>query len=296
VKKQLVEKYSKDLDIETKLVYFSPALKYANTRVIIPYYECSITEHHKDDSIKYLDELVPAIKDMRYVPNANVTAFKAGEGIKEKVDIEGGLPPYTIQWNVGGKVKSYENEAFIYNLDVRDKVNKLAISATITDQNGISVSTGTTIAFDPSMIGIVDYPIAILANYRQFVTENSVTNRFGELEQGFVDQTLDDGVTKRFQWKGIWAWEQDFKSPKDYYYIDNTNITLYVGYGNPEYFTFEDITHDDYKLDHNDADNDLGDRNLEWLALYSCKVLRAYPKSPAALNVIHTNAKWSKAM
>ncbi|MDZ7706782.1 MAG: DUF6345 domain-containing protein [Trueperaceae bacterium] len=39
-------------------------------------------------------------------------------------------------------------------------------------------------------------------------------------------------------------------------------------------FTFEDSSHDDGTLTHTDADGDWGDGDLEWLALYSCQVLR----------------------
>ncbi|MBN2442556.1 MAG: hypothetical protein JXJ04_14475 [Spirochaetales bacterium] len=274
VRKMLMVKYGRDLAIETTLVYFSPALSYVNTRMIFPYYECSITEKSDDGETHYLDELVPAVKNSRYVPVAAIEAFQEGDVIKGKVEIKGGIPPYTIQWNIGGKFKTSGNEVIVYKLDARDKVKEQEISATITDQNGISVLARTTVAVDPSLLTFVDSPVLSFYSYRQFGTENAVTNQFGDLEQGFVNQMKADGVTKRFQWKGFNAWEQDFKSPMDYYYIDNTDITLYVGHGNPKYFKFTDTTHDDNKLYYNDADNDWGDRDLEWLALYSCQVLK----------------------
>ncbi len=100
-----------------------------------------------------------------------------------------------------------------------------------------------------------------------------MTHQFGDLEQGFYDEMLADGEGEYFCWTGEWAWEQDFKAPNDSVWIDNVDIALYVGHGNGDGFTFEDTTHDDSKLDYNDATGDWGDKNLEWLALYSCQVL-----------------------
>ncbi|MBN1699655.1 MAG: hypothetical protein JW881_19215 [Spirochaetales bacterium] len=279
VEERLRETYGKEIGISTRLVYYAPPLAYANVKVIVPHYLCSITEKGNNEETVRLDELIPAVRDLRYVPSAIVKASFDGDVLKGKVDIRGGAPPYDIQWNIGGSIKTSGNEVLVYKLDARTKIDRQYISATITDQNGISVTAGTAVALDPSFTATATIqPPVIIANYRQFGTENSVTNQFGDLEQGFVNQMLADGVAKRFQWKGKCAWEQDFKSPMDYYYIDNTDITLYVGHGSPTGFTFVDTTHDDYKLDYNDADNDWGDRDLEWLALYSCQVLNvSYP-------------------
>ncbi len=105
-------------------------------------------------------------------------------------------------------------------------------------------------------------------------TENAVTNEFGDLEQGFINRMLSGGVTERFSWSGTNAWEQDFKAGSDSNWIDNTDITFYVGDGYGGGFTFEDSSHDDVTLDHNDATDDWGDKDLEWLALLSCQVLK----------------------
>ena len=110
---------------------------------------------------------------------------------------------------------------------------------------------------------------------RDFGTENAVTNEFGALEQGFINRMSGDGITKNFSWTGTNAWEQDFKANQDSSWIDNTDITFYVGHGYGGGFTFEDNSHDDGTLYYTDADDDWGDKDLEWLALLSCQVLKS---------------------
>jgi hypothetical protein len=77
------------------------------------------------------------------------------------------------------------------------------------------------------------------------------------------------------------AWEEDFKrhdrGGTNNYYVDDVDLTFYVGHGNPYYFTFDTPwgagTHDDRYLTYQDARLAWGDRDLEWMALLSCQVL-----------------------
>lgn len=110
---------------------------------------------------------------------------------------------------------------------------------------------------------------------------------FGNLAQGFANRMSDDGVVRRFFWQGNNAWENDFHSPNDSAWIDNTDITLYTGHGSSTGFSFTNSTQSDSRIDTNDAEvsagGDWGDNDLEWLALYSCQVLRFTPDAQSLI-------------
>ena len=83
---------------------------------------------------------------------------------------------------------------------------------------------------------------------------------------------------QEYAWDGFSSWEKDFKdfdnNGLDDYYVDNVDMSLYVGHGNGDGFTFETNT-DDTKLTYLDAagGNAWGDRDLEFQAWLSCQVL-----------------------
>jgi hypothetical protein len=82
-------------------------------------------------------------------------------------------------------------------------------------------------------------------------------------------------------WGNSNAWEEDFKrhdlGGTNDYWVDDVDLTFYIGHGNPSYFTFDKPygpgTHDDRYLTYNDARLAWGNRDLEWMALLSCQVL-----------------------
>lgn len=134
---------------------------------------------------------------------------------------------------------------------------------------------GAAADVQPVAGGIRDYGIEIPAM------------EFGNVAQSFANRMSADGVVKRFFWTGNSAWEDDFHSPSDSNWIDNTDITLYTGHGNSNAFTFSDTSHSDGSIDTNDAEvsssGDWGDGDLEWLALYSCQVLRLTPDTQSLI-------------
>ena len=89
---------------------------------------------------------------------------------------------------------------------------------------------------------------------------------------------MDDEALKRFHWTGQNAWERDFKSSSAHdAMVDNVDEVFYCGHGWSGGFTFEGNS-DDGSLVPTDPvispGGDWGDKDLEWLALLSCQVLK----------------------
>lgn len=293
-----------ELNVSTRLYYFAPALNIKKVHTIIPYYECGATAMVDKQKVSLLQFSVPAINDEKLVPRLSLNASVKGTAVTASVEINGGTPPYQIHWSspsIGSK--SGENK-FEYSLLRRDKEMQETLSVNVVDSNGVFVNASQAVMFDQnSPPSLLDFPSAKVAGVRDYGTENAVYNQFGGLDQGFIDQMNADGVTRRFTWRGLAAWEQDFKEPQDSNWIDNTDITFYVGHGNVGLFTFENSSHDDSVLDNDDATGDWGNKDLEWLALYSCQVLgkgadgqepfRNWKQEFAGLHLLlgfHTNA------
>jgi hypothetical protein len=262
------------LEVNTQLYYFAPALNTKKVHTIIPYYQCSATAMVDNQKVSLLQRSVPAIDEEKFVPKITLKATAKGTTVNATADIKGGSGPYQIRWSspsIGSKAGENKLE---YQLARRAKEMQEVLSVDVIDSNGVFVQASQAIQFDQNNLPkMLDFPVAMVAGVRDYGTENSVFNQFGGLEQGFKDQMNDDSVVRRFSWRGLAAWEQDFKSPEDSNWIDNTDITFYVGHGNVGLFTFEDTAHDDSTLDNDDATGDWGDKDLEWLALYSCQVL-----------------------
>lgn len=270
------DRKDRGIDVETRLFYYAPPLNLKGVHTIIPYYECKGTEKSGDQIISLLQQAIPAIDDKRYVPVVEFEATLIGREVHATAVIEGGSPPYQIQWSSPSIDVKEEDNKLTYTVARRNKEAQEVLILEVTDSNGVFVQTSQVIKFNQTAFAFsepIEFPVLKMGGVYDYGTENSVYGEFGSLEQGFKDQMDADGVIRRFSWGGPAAWEQDFKEPEDSNWIDNTDITFYVGHGNVGFFTFEDSSHDDSILDNNDATGDWGDKDLEWLALYSCKVL-----------------------
>ena len=263
-----------ELEVSTRLYYFAPALNLKGVHTIMPYYECSATAIMGKQKVSLLQRSIPAIDDEKYVPKLSLKVTVKGSSVAATADISGGAPPYQIRWSSPSIDSKQGDNKLEYSLARRAKEMQETLSVDVVDNNGVFIYASQVIMFDQNNLpSLLDFPTVKVAGVRDYGTENSVYNQFGSLEQGFKDQMNADGVVRRFSWRGLAAWEQDFKETEDSKWIDNTDITFYVGHGNVGYFTFEDSSHDDSYLDNDDATDDWGDKDLEWLALYSCKVL-----------------------
>ena len=263
-----------EVDVRAEYVYYVPSLNFDHAKVVLPHIACSGVARAGSEETNLLERVLPAVKGGEYVPSAQLEVAAEGARVTAALKVEGGAEPYRIAWRSANVALpgTEHGEPLSYIVNARQPTEAETLTAIITDANGISAEVSETFAVEAQVEAFSLTPQA--GGTRDFGTENAVTNEFGALEQGFIDAMLGDGVTKRFSWTGKNAWERDFKSPNDGSYIDNTDISFYVGHGFGGGFTFEDNTHDDGVLNRNDADGDWGDNDLEWLALLSCQVLR----------------------
>lgn len=262
------------LKVETRLFYYAPPLSKVDTHTIIPYFECSATTMMEKQRVELLQQMIPAIDDPRYVPRLSIDATVKGAVVQASAQIQGGTPPYEIRWASAGTALAENDKHLAYTIAHRKGAVGEVLTLNVVDANGVFAGASKTLPVDPAAVTkVIDFSLPAVAGMRDFGAENPVVDQFGGLAQGFVDEMMDDGVTRRFHWLGTNAWEQDFKADGDSQWIDNSDITFYVGHGNVGRFTFVDSSHDDSVLDNDDATGDWGDRDLEWLALYSCKVL-----------------------
>ncbi|MCG8057427.1 MAG: DUF6345 domain-containing protein [Candidatus Thiodiazotropha endolucinida] len=281
------------LNITTQLVYYAPSLEMTSVKTIQPHYDCGGTAVVDGEIVNLLHQLIPAVDSSEYVPEVTLDSWFDGKTVNAKVDINGGMPPYQIDWSATrAKLQDRSGSTVSFYPQQRDGNSEESISVTVTDANGIqrvvtanlpanlisqhdesAVSRFFTNAVT-AMLETLIPAVQAIGGITDYGTENAVTNEFGDLEQGFIDRMQSAGVTERFSWSGTLAWEQDFKASQDSNWIDNTDMTFYVGHGYGGGFTFEDNSHDDGTLDHDDATDDWGDKDLEWLALLSCQVLK----------------------
>ncbi len=266
------------LDVDAKLVYYAPSHDFDQATNLVPHYNCGGTVKVGGEEVSLLEQLIPATDDESVVPVAQLEASARGSGVSAKLNVQGGQAPYTIQWassntdlsEFSGDSNSFFDVFFEVEARAGDVVNETLV-ATVIDANGVQVNVSKTLNVEAKIAprnldllvgGVRDYGIEIPAM------------EFGNVAQSFANEMSGHGVTQRFFWTGNNAWEQDFKSPNDSNWIDNTDITLYTGHGNSGRFTFSNQAHQDGAIDTNDATGDWGDKDLEWLALYSCQVLR----------------------
>ena len=264
------------LEVKAEYAYYAPSLELNRAQLVLPHISCSGVAKVGKEEVIPLERLIPAVVSEEFKPVAQLEVATRGSRVSANVSVKGGAEPYTVQWRSSNVAFPGDNffpgDQFSYDVSAREATNSETLTAIVTDANGISVEVSETFEVQVKAQGSGLAPQ--VGGVRDFGTENAVTNEFGALEQGFINEMLGDGVTKRFSWTGTNAWERDFKSPNDSSYVDNTDITFYVGHGYGGGFTFEDNSHDDGTLDSNDADGDWGDKDLEWLALLSCQVLK----------------------
>lgn len=96
----------------------------------------------------------------------------------------------------------------------------------------------------------------------------------GQKFQAAINNYSSSWVTD-FAWKDNNAWERDFKSSSlggiDNQYGDDVDLVLFSGHGSSSGFYFG-VNQDDLLVHYNDAA--LGNKDLEWLIVDACQVLK----------------------
>jgi Family of unknown function (DUF6345) len=155
------------------------------------------------------------------------------------------------------------------------------VAVVVTDANGVQVQASRevqvpvtpvqkspTAARSPRIVGVIDWG-----------TESPFDPGLGtgDRTSWTTGMILGGAGAQRFLWIDTLAWKKDFiEEPAgiDDYEVDNADIVLYIGHGNPVVFTFTGGPGPSpTTLFYNDAPRAWGDLDQEWLCLLSCDVL-----------------------
>ena len=147
------------------------------------------------------------------------------------------------------------------------------VHVVVTDANGIQAQASQTVEVSGGAGGLLF--TAAVGGVSDYGTERGVSDLCAAQQSAFNARFALDGYTRRFNWADSTAWERDFKqggTGLDHLYVDNADITFYMGHGSGQGFTFEN-NHDDTLLRYTDAVGAWGNIDQEWMALLSCSVI-----------------------
>jgi hypothetical protein len=228
--------------------------------------------------------LVPAVAGA--APAGKLGAHRDGATVTASVSVSGGTAPYTYRWSSSSTVLPAESQGepkITYARDPRGKEDDGTerLSVEVTDADGIAASAHVDLAgdgdasaeFQPGGGGFGALAIGpVDAGIEQTVDEWQCAQ---DSANGFRNVMNSHGVGVQFDWRGANAWEQDFKDPavggQDSSWVDDVDAAWYTGHGWSGGFTFK-TNHSDTQI--TPADARWGNRDLEWLQLESCQVLR----------------------
>jgi Family of unknown function (DUF6345) len=175
-----------------------------------------------------------------------------------------------------------DGERIAYERRPRGKTgDSETLTLEVIDRNGLSATASVTLdgdgtataettpgggGFGKLAIGPVDVGIEQTVDEWQCAQDSAI---------GFKSQMAAHGVGTAFDWRGVNAWERDFKDTSkggtDHVYVDNVDAQWYTGHGWSGGFTFKSSI-DDTEI--TPADARWGNGDLEWMQLESCQVLR----------------------
>jgi len=247
-------------------------------RTIFPQYTCNPVA----ETGALAHRIVPAVPGAG--PKGKLTAWRDGDKVEAKFSVEGGSAPYTYSWSSSTTVLSEQltGEAIAYQREVRDKAETgEQVTVEVTDANGLTATATVSLDHDGEAsaeavpggggygtlaVGPVD--VGIEQTVDEWACAQASAN-------GFRSVMNSRGVPVAFDWRGYTAWEKDFKEPSlggnDSTYVDNVDAAWYTGHGWPGGFTFKANVTDRWIVP---EDARWGNRDLEWLQLESCQVLR----------------------
>jgi hypothetical protein len=246
---------------------------------ILPQYTCNPVAQTGSQAHR----LVPAVPDS--APRGKVEVHRSGDKVGAAISVSGGTAPYTYRWSSSTTVlpeEAADGPKVEYLRDPRSRTTSLEkVSVEVTDANGLVASASVELAGDGSAsaattpggggfgalaVGPTDVGIEQTVDEWQCAQDSAI---------GFKKVMKDHGVGTAFDWRGANAWEWDFKDPSlgggDSSYVDNVDATWYTGHGWSGGFTFKSAV-TDTQITPGDAR--WGNRDLEWLQLESCQVLR----------------------
>jgi hypothetical protein len=256
---------------EPTLGYLLPALGAVET--IYPSYTCNPSDDRGDQAHRQ----VPAIEGIG--PKAKIEVSRSGEKILGEASGDGSV----YKWSSSSTaLTENEGEQIAYERRPRGKTTGAeTVTLEVTDRNGLSATASVTLdgdgtaaaettpgggGFGKLAVGPTDVGIEQTVDEWQCAQDSAI---------GFKNVMASKGVPTVFDWRGWAAFEKDFKSQAlggwDHVYVDNVDAQWYTGHGWSGGFTFKSSV-DDTEI--TPADARWGDRDLEWMQLESCQVLR----------------------
>lgn len=263
---------------EPTLGYLLPALGAVET--IYPIYTCNPSSESGDQAHRQ----VPAVQGVG--PKAAIEVSRSGEKILGEVEVEvaeAAGDGSVYKWSSSSTaLTGNEGERIAYERRPRAKTTGAeTVTLEVTDRNGLSATASVTLARDGSAtaetnpggggfgklaVGPVDVGIEQTVDEWQCAQDSAI---------GFKSVMAAHSVPTVFDWRGFAAFEKDFKDASlggwDSTYVDNVDAQWYTGHGSPNGITFKSAV-DDKTLSPWEAR--WGDRDLEWMQLESCQVLR----------------------
>jgi Family of unknown function (DUF6345) len=256
---------------EPTLGYLLPAL--GAVEAIYPSYTCNPSSENGEQA--HLQ--VPAIEGIG--PKATIKASRSGEKIFAEASGDGSV----YKWSSSSTVLAdNEGEQIAYERRPRAKTTDAeTLTLEVTDRNGLSATASVTLTEDGTAtaettsggggfgklaVGPTDVGIEQTVDEWQCAQDSAI---------GFKNVMAAHSIPTAFDWRGWAAFEKDFKDQSlggwDHIYTDNVDAQWYTGHGSPGSFTFKSSVDDKHVTP---ADARWGNRDLEWMQLESCQVLR----------------------
>jgi hypothetical protein len=153
------------------------------------------------------------------------------------------------------------------------------VTVTITDANGAQAQASQTLQVQAllrmSGPGLTPHPSPKVVGVVDWGAESPYDPGLGSNDRASWTSAMNafNGGVQRFVWTGNLSWRQDFiEEPAgiEAAQVDNADITLYIGHGNPQVITFTATGN----LFYTDAPQAWGDLDQEWMCFLSCDVLQ----------------------
>lgn len=270
------------IQAEPRLIYYAPDLSQTGVEVVLPCYDCGGTSGSPTgEPLTLLRRIISATDDPQFTATVELDVQVVGNLVNAQATVSGGVGPYSFAWSSSTtELPEFPDDASSIEYDLAPRIPDVTtetVTVVVTDRNGVVAQTSRTVILSASsLIAAAPSDVSILVGgVRDFGVERAVSDLCAQNQSGYVNR-MDNWAVKQFNWSGVSAWERDFKeggTGLDHQYVDNVDECFYCGHGYGGGFTFES-SQDDGTLAYGDAVGAWGDRDLEWLALLSCQVLK----------------------
>jgi hypothetical protein len=245
--------------------------------------------------IDLIGTFVRATAPGELAPELTLEATAEGNEVSAQVSIDGGQPPYQVEWGCEDAIAAPGGgQQTDIVLQPREAIDQTEVSVAVVDANGVSATATTTLEVSVEGTSALATPGALasgaatqpssvdstsIGGVADFGFEGSNWGVGWDNGYGFVKQMRKGPLNERFSLQGEWSWERDYRDPSgpkayDEDWGDNADFQFYCGHGCPRAFTFKDSDHEKGYFPYWNGNEDWGDFDAEWVALYSCSVMK----------------------